>query len=97
VVLETGRQLFGTFLKNLSGGGEGGGVRISFGTAYLPQGRSGGILAVLNAQTLKDKNVVVGDRCVKVHLVTKSDNFEWSLVVVYGAAQDAEKVSFWRS
>jgi hypothetical protein len=51
-------------------------------------------LSVLNAQTLKVKNVFVGDRCVKFHLATKSDNFEWSLVVVYGAAQDAQKGEF---
>jgi hypothetical protein len=38
--------------------------------------------------------VVSGDICVKFHLVTKSDNFEWSLVVVYGAAQDAQKGEF---
>jgi hypothetical protein len=44
-----------------------------------------------NAQTLKVKNVIA---CVKFHLITKSDNFEWSLVVVYGAAQDAQKGEF---
>jgi hypothetical protein len=32
------------------------------------------------------KNVVAGDRCVKFYLVSKDDNFEWSLIVVYGAA-----------
>jgi hypothetical protein len=30
----------------------------------------------------------------KFHLATKSDNFEWSMVFVYGAAQDAQKGEF---
>jgi hypothetical protein len=88
-VLETGRDNFSApFLKNLCGGHD------FLWYCLPPQGRSGGILAGFNSQTLKVKNVVAGDRCVKFHLVTKSDNFEWSLVVVYGAAQDAQKGEF---
>jgi hypothetical protein len=85
-VLQMGRDNFtGPFLKNLPGGHD------FLWYCLPPQGRSGGILVGFNAQTFKVKNVVSGDRCVKFHLVTKSDNFEWSLVVVYGAAQDAQK------
>jgi hypothetical protein len=84
-----GRDNFtGPFLKNLPGGHD------FLWYCLPPQGRSGGILVGFNAQTFKVKNVVSGDRCVKFHLVTKFDNFEWSLVVVYGAAQDAQKGEF---
>jgi hypothetical protein len=37
---------------------------------------------------------LLDDRCVKFHLAIKSDNFEWSMVSVYGAAQDAQKGEF---
>jgi hypothetical protein len=37
------------------------------------------------------KNIVVGNHCVKFHLSSKLDKFEWYLVIVYGAAQDAQK------
>jgi hypothetical protein len=80
-VLETGRDNFSApFLKNISGG-------LDFAWYCLPpQGRSGGILVGINAQSLNVKNIISGDRCVKFHLSSKSDNFEWSLVAVYGAA-----------
>jgi hypothetical protein len=38
--------------------------------------------------------VIAGDFCVKFHLKTKRDNFEWALVAVYCAAQDRHKPSF---
>jgi hypothetical protein len=38
--------------------------------------------------------VIIGDFCVKFHLKTKRDNFEWALVAVYGAAQDRHKPAF---
>jgi hypothetical protein len=53
-------------------------------------GRSDGILVGFNSQTIN----VAGDRCVKFHLSSKLDNFEWSFVTVYGAAQDAQKGEF---
>jgi hypothetical protein len=88
-VLETGRDNFsGPFLKNLSGG-------MDFIWYCLPPlGRSGGILVGLNSQTITVKNIVAGDRCVKLHLNSKLDKFEWVLVIVYGAAQDAQKGEF---
>jgi hypothetical protein len=88
-ILETGRDNFSTpFLKNLSGG-------LDFLWYCLPPlGRSGGMLVGFNSQALSVRNIVAGDRCVKFHLVSKLDNFEWSLVTVYGAAQDAQKGEF---
>ena len=37
-----------------------------------------------------------GDFHLKVHIRNKTDNFTWSLVAVYGAAQDDFKVAFLR-
>ena len=37
-----------------------------------------------------------GDFHIKCHLQNKADNFTWSLVAVYGAAQDAHKSDFLR-
>jgi hypothetical protein len=59
-----------------------------------PHGRSGGILVGFNVETLNVKNVDPGDFCVKFHLRSKVDGFEWSFVAVYGAAQDAQKHDF---
>jgi hypothetical protein len=39
-------------------------------------------------------SVTTGNRFFKFDLVTKSDSFEWSLVAVYGAAQDVQKGEF---
>jgi endonuclease/exonuclease/phosphatase family metal-dependent hydrolase len=39
-------------------------------------------------------NVVCGDYCAKFYLKCKNDGFEWALVAVYGAAQDANKTDF---
>jgi hypothetical protein len=52
------------------------------------------MLVGINNQTIKVKNVMTGDRCVRFHVANKSDNFEWALVAVYGAAQDAQKADF---
>jgi hypothetical protein len=37
-----------------------------------------------------------GDFHIKLHIRNKSDNFIWSLVSVYGAAQDMAKPAFLR-
>jgi hypothetical protein len=37
-----------------------------------------------------------GDFHVKLHIQNKLDNFTWSLVVVYGAAQEEFKADFLR-
>jgi hypothetical protein len=38
--------------------------------------------------------VSTGDFCVKLHIKCKRDGFEWVLVPVYGAAQNAHKPEF---
>ena len=88
-LLETGRSNFNApFLKHLSGG-------LHFAWYCLPShGRSGGILVGINTASLHVKNIVTSDHCVKLHLRFKLDGFEWALVAVYGAAQDAQKPEF---
>ena len=54
----------------------------------------GGILVGFNSQMINVRKVVPGDRCVKFHIISKSDNFEWVLVAVYGAAQEDKKGEF---
>ena len=91
-VIETGRDNFSApFLRNLAGGFD------YIWYCLPPQGRSGAILVGFNAQTIKVKKIVPGDRCVKFQIVSKFDNFEWILVAVYGAAQDAQKGNSWRN
>ena len=80
-IIETGKDNFlAPFLQNFAGG-------FNFGWCCLPPiGRSGGILVGFNTQTLTIRQVELGERCVKIHLTSKIDNFHWILVVVYGAA-----------
>src|SRR4051812_7206185 len=77
-LLETGRSNFTVpFLRGLS-------ARKEFAWFCLPpHGRSGGILAGINMETLQVKNVVTGDFCDKRHLSSKHDGFEWVFVPVY--------------
>ena len=86
---ETGRDNFASpFLNNLSAG---------FDFVWFcmpPHGRSGGMLIGVNDATILVKNVDVGDYCVKLHVKSKCDGFEWVLVSVYGAAQDDHKPNF---
>jgi hypothetical protein len=37
-----------------------------------------------------------GEFYIKFHIRDKADNFKWSLVAVYGAAQDSHKAAFLR-
>jgi exonuclease III len=88
-ISETGRDSFSVpFLTHLAGGCD------IHWYCLPPIGRSGGMLVGINNQTIKVKNVMTGDRCVRFHVANKSDNFEWALVAVYGAAQDAQKADF---
>jgi hypothetical protein len=48
----------------------------------------------INSDTLQVLKVTTGDFCVKLHIKCKRDGFEWVLVPVYGAAQDAHKAIF---
>jgi hypothetical protein len=88
-LLETGRSNFTVpFLSNLAAGHD-------FAWYCLPpHGRSGGILVGINMRTLIVKKVDNGDFCVKLHIKSKTDGFEWILVPIYGAAQDAHKADF---
>jgi exonuclease III len=88
-LLETGRSNFTLpFLANLV-------VGQTFAWFCLPpHGRSGGILVGVNTQTMLVKKVDNGDFCVKLHIKSKLDGFEWTLVPVYGAAQDNYKAEF---
>jgi exonuclease III len=61
-----------------------------------PRGRSRGILVGINADKFDIANIFHGDFYVKFKLRNKNDNFEWVLVVVYGAAQNEHKESFLR-
>jgi hypothetical protein len=59
-----------------------------------PHGRSGGILVGVNVETISIQRVETGDFCVKLFVKSKFDGFEWILIGVYGAAQDALKPEF---
>ena len=88
-LLETGRSNFAShFLKHLAGG-------LDYAWYCLPpHGRSGGILVGFNSTSISVQNVVTGDFCVKFQLKSKVDGFLWTLVVVYGAAQNNLKPDF---
>jgi hypothetical protein len=61
-----------------------------------PRGRSGGILVGIRAKTMEILASSDGEFHIKLHICNKADNFTWSLVVVYGAAQDEFKANFLR-
>jgi hypothetical protein len=61
-----------------------------------PRGWSGGILVGLNLEKFIVQNNFHSNFSMKFKLKNKSDHFEWSLIVVYGAAQEEEKESFLR-
>ncbi|XP_024310192.1 uncharacterized protein LOC112268600 [Brachypodium distachyon] len=88
-LFETGRSNFtGPFLKHLASG-------LAYEWYVLPpHGRSGGILVGFNTINLQVKRVDTGDYCIKFHLRSKFDGFEWVLVPVYGAAQNIHKSDF---
>jgi exonuclease III len=88
-IFETGRENFSVpFLGRLSGS-------LDFIWYCLPpQGRSGGILVGINNTTLKVNRVINGKHCVNFNLRSKVDGFEWSLIPVYGAAQEIHKPDF---
>jgi exonuclease III len=61
-----------------------------------PRVCSGGILVGLNIEKFTVQNIVRSNFSMKFKLKNKSYHFEWSLIVVYGAAQDEEKEVFLR-
>jgi hypothetical protein len=90
-ISETGRRDFTqSFLDRLLGGA-------NFVWHSRPQrGRSGGILVGIKIDTMEVLVSSDGDFHVKLHIRNKLDNFTWSLVVVYGAAQEGFKADFLR-
>src|SRR3954467_14750823 len=72
-----------------------GGVDFTW-VSRLPRGRSGGILLGVRDETMKILASSVGDFFIKLHIRNKADDFVWSLVVVYGDAQDVYKANFLR-
>jgi hypothetical protein len=89
ILLEMGRYNFSKpFLKHLSGGLD------YIWYCLPPYGRSSGILVGLNMETLSIQKVETGEFCVKLFVKSKLDGFEWILVGVYGAAQEALKPDF---
>jgi hypothetical protein len=61
-----------------------------------PCGRSGGLLVVILSDTMDVLASSDGEYHIKLTIQNKADDFIWSLVAVYGAAQDAFKADFLR-
>jgi hypothetical protein len=59
-----------------------------------PKGRSRGMLVGIDLKVMDIGAIDEGDHYVKFHLCNKSDSFKWSLVAVYGPAQDDKKEGF---
>jgi hypothetical protein len=62
-----------------------------------PRGWSGGVLLMgVSLETINVQNIIHGNFYLKFKLIkNKSDNFEWILIAVYGAAQEEKKDSFY--
>jgi exonuclease III len=88
-ILETGRRDFSQHLLNRLAGG----VDFEW-TSQPPRGRSGGILLGVRTDTMEVMASLGGDYHIKLHIRNKADNFAWSLVAVYGSAQEEYKAAF---
>ena len=90
-ISETGRRDFpDNLLNRLSGG-----LEFTW-HSRPPRGRSGGMLLGVKSESLEVLEVMGGEFHMKYHLRNKSDNYIWSLVIVYGAAQEDRKEAFRR-
>jgi hypothetical protein len=90
-VSETGKRDYSASLLNRLSGGE------DFAwVSRPPRGRSGGLLVGIRSSSLELLGSSDGKFHIKLHIRNKSDNFMWSLVAVYGAAQDEFKPAFLR-
>jgi hypothetical protein len=88
-ILETGnRDYSSSFLNRLSGGEDFEWV------SRPPHGRSGGLLVRIRTSTMEMLDNYGGDFHIKLDMRNKSDDFIWSLVSVYGAAQGVHKHAF---
>jgi hypothetical protein len=66
------------------------------GNPSLPGVARGGILLGVWRDTMEVIAHSSGDYHIKLHIRNRADNFTWSLVAVYGAAQDEYKAYFLR-
>jgi hypothetical protein len=90
-ISETGRRDFSQhLLDRLSGGAD------FEWTSQPPRGRPGGILLGVRSDTMEILARSSGDYHIKLHIHNRADNFTWSLVTIYGAAQDEFKADFLR-
>jgi hypothetical protein len=90
-ILETGKRDYSSSLLNRLSGG------IDFEwVSNPPRGRSGGILVGVRDDTMEILACLDGEFHIKLHVRNKADNFIWSLVAVYGGAQDEFKANFLR-
>ena len=90
-ISETGKRDYSASLLNRLSGG----VEFTW-RSRPPRGRSGGILLGVRTETMDVLASSEGDFHIKVHIRNKADNFTWTLVAVYGAAQDEHKPAFLR-
>ena len=75
-------------LDHLAGG-------LDYAWHSLPtRGRSGGILLGIQTTTMDLLAFSTGEFHIKFHLRNRAGNFTWSLVAVYGAAQEEHKSAF---
>jgi hypothetical protein len=90
-ISETGKRDYSqSFLNRLSGG-------IDFEWfSRPPRGRSGGLLIGVRTDSMEVLANSDGEYHIKLTIRNRADNFIWSLVSVYGAAQDNFKADFLR-
>lgn len=88
-IMETGKQdMSKSNLARLSGS-------VEFVWHYLPpKGRSGGILLGVRAKVFDVSLIHEGEFHIKFHICNRTDKFKWSLMAVYGPAQDEFKSAF---
>jgi hypothetical protein len=88
-ISETGKRDYSRSLLNRLSGG------LDFEWySRPPRGRSGGMLVGIRSDTMDVLASSDGEYHIKLTIRNKADNFIWSLVAVYGAAQDAFKADF---
>ena len=88
-ISETGKRDFSVSLL----------IRLAGGVDFTwisrpPRGRSGGLLLGVRKDTMEVLSSSDGEFHIKLHIRNKADNFTWSLVTVYGAAQNEHKPDF---